>query len=58
MELSTLLQQFDLFSEQLETIMAQVMQILANIPGAAQMLTVPGVGAITVAGFLAEVGGI
>src|SRR5690606_18059777 len=41
---------------QLVTIMEQVMQILENIPGAAQMLTVPGVGAITVAGFLAEVG--
>jgi transposase len=58
MELTTMLQQFDLFTEQLETIMAQVMQILENIPGTAQMLTVPGVGAITVAGFLAEVGDI
>ncbi|WP_372636505.1 IS110 family transposase [Cohnella sp.] len=55
-ELSTLLGQFDLFSEQLECIMEQVMAILGSIPGAAQMLTVPGVGAITVAGFLAEVG--
>jgi transposase len=36
----------------------QVMHLLDNIPGAAQMLTVPGVGAITVAGFLAEVGDI
>jgi transposase len=58
MELSTLLQQFDLFSEQLETIMGQVTQILKNIPGVAQMLTIPGVGEITVAGFLAEVGDI
>nr|WP_176444793.1 IS110 family transposase [Paenibacillus herberti] len=56
MELSTLLSQFELFSEQLEQIMEQVMVILDSIPGAAQMLTVPGVGAITVAGFLAEVG--
>lgn len=56
MELVTLLGQFDLFNEQLETIMAKVMEILESIPGAAQMLTVPGVGAITVAGFLAEVG--
>ncbi|MCP3773754.1 transposase [Paenibacillus sp. MZ04-78.2] len=57
-ELATLLQQFDLFSEQLETIMAQVLKILENIPGTAQMLTVPGVGVVTVAGFLAEVGDI
>ncbi|MEG6511628.1 IS110 family transposase [Desulforamulus ruminis] len=56
MELRTLLGQFDLFNEQLEEIMEQVMEILENIPGAAEMLTVPGVGAITVAGFLAEVG--
>jgi transposase len=56
MELRTLLQQFDLYCQQLEDIMEQVMQILENIPGTAEMLTVPGVGAITVAGFLAEVG--
>lgn len=56
MELRTLLGQFELFNEQLERIMEQVMAILGIIPGAAQMLTVPGVGAITVAGFLAEVG--
>ncbi len=57
-EFSTLLQQYDLYCEQIETIMAQVMQILEKIPGAAEMLTVPGVGAITVAGFLAEVGDV
>lgn len=32
------------------------MAILDDIPGAAQMLTVPGVGAVTVVGFLEEVG--
>ena len=56
MELSTLLAQFDLFNEQLEAIMAQVEEILQAIPGTAEMLTVPGVGVLTVAGFLAEVG--
>ncbi|TVY01485.1 IS110 family transposase [Paenibacillus cremeus] len=56
MELSTLLEQLELFKEQLEGIMKQVMQILENIPGAEHMLSVPGVGVITVAGFLAEVG--
>lgn len=56
MELNTLLGQFDLFTKQLEDIMKQVLLILENIPGAAHMLSVPGVGAITVAGFLAEVG--
>lgn len=58
LELTALLQQFDLFTEQLEMIMVQVEQILKSIPGTAQMLTVPGVGVLTVAGFLAEVGDI
>ncbi|MHA7582211.1 IS110 family RNA-guided transposase [Paenibacillus vandeheii] len=56
MELSGLLDQFKLFSEQVETTMKQVMDILEEIPGTAQMLDIPGVGAVTVAGFLAEVG--
>ncbi|BFH16712.1 IS110 family transposase [Paenibacillus melissococcoides] len=55
-ELSTLLGQFELFREQLEGIMKEVTQILENIPGAEHMLSVPGVGTVTVAGFLAEVG--
>ncbi|WP_010492515.1 IS110 family transposase, partial [Paenibacillus elgii] len=42
----------------LETTMAKVLEILENIPGSAQMLSVPGVGVVTVAGFLAEVGDI
>ncbi|WP_141334116.1 IS110 family transposase [Paenibacillus sp. tmac-D7] len=56
MELSTLLGQYDLFSKQLEEIMDKVLEILEHIPGTKEMLTVPGVGAITVAGFLAEIG--
>jgi len=57
-ELAVLLQQYDLFSEQLETTIAKVLEILESIPGTAQMLSVPGVGVVTVAGFLAEVGDI
>ncbi|CAM4227258.1 transposase [Paenibacillus alkaliterrae] len=56
MELAALLEQYDLFTKQLEATMEKVMQILERIPGAPEMLTVPGVGVITVAGFLAEVG--
>lgn len=55
-ELSTLLEQYELFTKQIETIMAEVVDILDRLPGTAQMLSVPGVGVITVAGFLAEVG--
>jgi transposase len=36
--------------------MKEVIQLLENIPGTEHMLSVPGVGMVTVAGFLAEVG--
>lgn len=55
-ELTSLLEQFDLFTKQIETIMAEVMGVLERIPGTTQMLTVPGIGVVTIAGFLAEVG--
>jgi transposase len=55
-ELAALLAQYDLFSSQEETIMAEVLQILEKIPGTNEMLTIPGIGVLTVAGFLAEVG--
>ncbi|SDL47153.1 Transposase IS116/IS110/IS902 family protein [Paenibacillus sp. OK060] len=56
LELLSLLDQYELFSKQVETTMKQVMDILSEIPGTTQMLNIPGVGAVTVAGFLAEVG--
>jgi transposase len=55
-ELAAMLEQFNLFSKQVETIMQEVMKILNEIPGTAQMLGIPGVGVVTIAGFLAEVG--
>jgi transposase len=55
-ELKALLEQYELFSRQLEEIMAQVEALLAQIPGTNEMLTVPGIGVVTLAGFLAEVG--
>lgn len=36
--------------------MEQIECILSEIPGVSEMLTIPGVGMITVAEFLAEVG--
>lgn len=36
--------------------MAEALQILEKILGRAQMLSIPGIGVLTVAGFLAEVG--
>jgi transposase len=36
--------------------MAEVLEILAKIPGTSHMQSIPGIGVLTVAGFLAEVG--
>jgi transposase len=55
-ELAALLDQYDLYVKQEETIMENVVQILEKIPGTKQMQSIPGIGVLTVAGFLAEVG--
>ena len=55
-ELMILLSQYDLYQEQLELLMNEVERLVSQIPGTQQMLSVPGVGLVTVAGFLAEVG--
>ncbi|MEF3309290.1 IS110 family transposase [Paenibacillus sp. GYB004] len=55
-ELAILLEQYDLFMKQEDMLMQAVMKILETIPGAKQMLSIPGIGVVTVAGFLAEVG--
>lgn len=55
-ELAALLEQHALYTRQLDSIMEQVEQLLEQIPGTEEMLTIPGMGIITLAGFLAEVG--
>ncbi|MCY9720836.1 IS110 family transposase [Paenibacillus larvae] len=45
-----------MFSRQLQDIMTQVEQLLKQIPGTEEMLTIPGVAIVTLDGFLAEVG--
>lgn len=56
LELHTWMQQYALFTQQLEEIMNQVELLLKQIPGTQEMLTIPGVGITTLAGFLAETG--
>lgn len=56
LELTTLLEQYDMFCRQRDEIMAQVEQLLSQIPGTEEMLSIPGIGVTTLAGFLAEVG--
>ncbi|MFC4812956.1 IS110 family transposase [Paenibacillus sp. GCM10023250] len=55
-ELKTLLEQYEMFAKQLDDIMLEVERLLAQIPGTKEMLTIPGVATVTLAGFLAEVG--
>ncbi len=55
-ELKTLLEQYEMFALQLKDIMTVVEHLLAQIQGTKEMLTVPGVANVTLAGFLAEVG--
>ncbi len=55
-ELQILMCQYDLIQQQLNQLEAQIAKLLAEIPGATQMLRIPGLGLSTVAGFLAEVG--
>lgn len=57
-QLRMLLEEFDLYMKQEEQIMNDVLAILKNIPGTAEMLSIPGVGVTTIAGFLAEIGDI
>lgn len=55
-ELRTLLEQYEMFAKQLDDIMTEVERMLVQIPGTKEMLTIPGVAIVTLAGFLAEVG--
>ena len=56
LELTALLEQYDMFTRQRDEIITQVEQLLNQIPGTKEMLSVPGMGVTTLAGFLAEVG--
>ena len=55
-ELVILLSQYDMYQEQLTHLMEEVEHLVSQIPGTPQMMSIPGVGLVTVAGFLAEVG--
>lgn len=50
-ELAILLEQYDLYTKQKETIMAEAIRILENLPGTNEMLSIPGIGVLTIAGF-------
>jgi len=58
LELAVLLEQYELYTKQLEQIMEEVQTLLKRIPGTKEMMSIPGVAEVTLAGFLAEVGNL
>lgn len=57
-ELSTLLEQYDLYSRQLEDLESQLSEQVNHLPGAEQMREIKGLGDMTIAAFFAEIGDI
>ncbi|QQK76258.1 IS110 family transposase [Salicibibacter cibarius] len=57
-ELEALLDQYELYTRQLETLEAQLTEQLEHLPGAEQMRDIKGLGDMTIAAFFAEVGDI
>lgn len=55
-ELAMYLEQYAMLCRQLEELMVLVAELVEQIPGAAEMMSIPCVKLVTVAGFLAEVG--
>lgn len=55
-ELQYLLEQYELYQKQIEDLDVELETLVMDIPGAQQMLNIPGLGITTVATFFAEVG--
>ena len=58
LELKNLLKQYEQLNKQLENLEEKIEKILKEIPGAEEMISIPGVGSMTVAGFLSECGNL
>ncbi len=58
LELTTLLDKYDLIQMKFEELDTQIDKLIEQIPGVQQMLAIKGVGRDTVAGFFAEVGNL
>lgn len=55
-ELRALLNQYDAVIQELEALEQIIEGLLKQVPGVKEMMSIPGVGLVTIAGFLAEVG--
>lgn len=58
LELKNIINQYELLNQQLLDLEEKVIEILDDIPGAKEMKSIHGVGEMTVAGFIAEIGNI
>ena len=57
-ELKANLEQYELYLKQYEELELEIEELAIQVPGVKEMLTIKGVGIITAAGFVAEVGDI
>jgi transposase len=57
-ELTATLEQYNLLTKQLEQLVLEIEEMALQVPGVKELLTIKGVGIITAAGFIAEVGDI
>jgi transposase len=57
-ELHSLLDQYELYHQQLEELDQEIAELMQDIPGAKEMLAIKGLGTTTVATFFSEVGDI
>jgi transposase len=57
-EMECLLDQYELYKEQVEQLDKELEALVETIPGAKEMMTIPGLGSTTVGLFFAEVGDI
>ncbi|MEH7549268.1 IS110 family transposase [Neobacillus vireti] len=56
LELSTLIEKYELITEKFEELESNIDKLLDQIPGVSQMIAIKGIGKDTIAGFLSEVG--
>ena len=57
-EMKLLLEDYEYKKAQLDAVMEEIEKLCRKIPESEQMLAIKGIGVITVAGFLAEVGDV
>ncbi|ADD03128.1 transposase IS116/IS110/IS902 family protein [Thermoanaerobacter italicus Ab9] len=57
-ELKSILEQYELFTKQLEEVGKEIEELVMQVPGVSEMLKIKGIGINTVAGFISEVGDI